>query len=938
MLRITPCGSAQAAISYFKSGLSLGDYYTKQTEQELIGLWHGKSAEAMTLAGEVTLAEYERLCHNLHPATEERLTARTKDGRRIGYDFNFHVPKSVSAVFELNGDRRILDAFRSAVSETMREIEREMKTRVRKEGEDTTRVTGNMAWAEFVHFTARPVDGLPDPHLHAHCFVFNATYDPVEKQWKAGEFGDLKRDAPYFQAAYHARLAESLRGLGYGITRKPGGWEIEGVPESVVDLFSRRRDQIDRVADELGITDPDKKAGLGATTRDHKQSDLSMEELRAHWRNRLAPEQREALRDVFDSRQRQPALDQQRLLDQALEHAIGHVFENASVIPQRRLLAAALERGVGSVTPEAVRDHLETAIGEGRILRAEYNDQAHLTTPEVLSEEQAMLKLVREGRGQHDPLKPDHAIGNDRLSAEQREAVRHVLESTDSVIAIRGRAGVGKTTTMKEVVAAIEESGTSVRVATPRAFAVHEGLRKDGFGTAQTVARLLVDREMQQDLKGQVLWIDESGLLSMTEMKKLVDLAHRQNARLLLTGDTRQHTSVMRGDAMRLLESETGLKIAELSEIRRQLTTEYREASQALSRGDVAGGFERLDTMGAIREIDTNDREKHLASRAVELAASGNTTLVISPTHAEGRRVSDAIRSELKSRGVIGNDEHAIPRLVNRHLTESERQDPASYRVGDVIEFHQNCPGKIRKSDRAEVVRVQPGDGKDAHVRVTLSRTGVVTKLPLHLANRFAVYDKQTLRLAPGDQIRVTSNGRVADGRSRISNGVIQTFKGIGKDGRLQLGNGKELRSDFGHLAHGYCVTSDAAQSRTVDHVIIAQSSDSAGASNAKQFYTSVTRGRKGVTVFTDDKAKLLRAVSRDTPRITATELMRNAIEPARQRGLTHRRGIGHWLQHRTGRRAKEMFNRRVMQRTLGREQSRSRDRGRERGGYERER
>jgi len=40
------------------------------------------------------------------------LTQRQKDNRRIGYDFNFHVPKSVSVLYATTKDDRILDAFR----------------------------------------------------------------------------------------------------------------------------------------------------------------------------------------------------------------------------------------------------------------------------------------------------------------------------------------------------------------------------------------------------------------------------------------------------------------------------------------------------------------------------------------------------------------------------------------------------------------------------------------------------------------------------------------------------------------------------------------------------------------------------------------------------------------------------------------------------------
>jgi conjugative relaxase-like TrwC/TraI family protein len=126
-------------------------------------------------------------CENVNPSTGQPLTARTKDERTIGYDINFHCPKSVSIVHALSKDDHILNAFHDCVSETMRDIEADSKTRVRKGGKYDDRETGELAWADFVHQTARPVeDAAPDPHLHAHCYVFNATWDATEQQFKAG--------------------------------------------------------------------------------------------------------------------------------------------------------------------------------------------------------------------------------------------------------------------------------------------------------------------------------------------------------------------------------------------------------------------------------------------------------------------------------------------------------------------------------------------------------------------------------------------------------------------------------------------------------------------------------------------------------------------------------------------------------------------------------
>ena len=78
----------------------------------------------------------------------------------------------------------------------MTELEAEAKTRVAQGRRELERVTGNLVYGEFVHLTSRPVGGVPDPHLHAHCVVFNATYDQEENAWKAAQFRDLKKGRP----------------------------------------------------------------------------------------------------------------------------------------------------------------------------------------------------------------------------------------------------------------------------------------------------------------------------------------------------------------------------------------------------------------------------------------------------------------------------------------------------------------------------------------------------------------------------------------------------------------------------------------------------------------------------------------------------------------------------------------------------------------------
>src|SRR5580704_8186190 len=122
MLRITQQNSAKDAKSYYATA----DYYSEG--QELVGLWGGKGAERLGLHGVVDKLSFDRLCDNLDPRTGKPLTVRTRSERTVGYDFTFSVPKSVSLLYAMSGDQGIMDAFRSAVDETMREAEAEMKT------------------------------------------------------------------------------------------------------------------------------------------------------------------------------------------------------------------------------------------------------------------------------------------------------------------------------------------------------------------------------------------------------------------------------------------------------------------------------------------------------------------------------------------------------------------------------------------------------------------------------------------------------------------------------------------------------------------------------------------------------------------------------------------------------------------------------------------
>jgi len=118
--------------------------------------------------------------------------------------------KSLSIYLAITADLVVEKIARSAVDETMRAMEAEMQCKVRKGGLDEDRRTGEMLYSKFFHRDSRPINGLSDPHWHVHCFVHNATFDPIEKRWKAGQFRGLIADKGYFQEYFHTLLARGL--------------------------------------------------------------------------------------------------------------------------------------------------------------------------------------------------------------------------------------------------------------------------------------------------------------------------------------------------------------------------------------------------------------------------------------------------------------------------------------------------------------------------------------------------------------------------------------------------------------------------------------------------------------------------------------------------------------------------------------------------------
>ena len=191
------------------------------------------------------------------------------------------------------------------------------------------------------------------------------------------------------------------------------------------------------------------------------------------------------------------------------------------------------------------------------------------------------------------------------------------------------------------------------------------------------------------------------------------------------------------------------------------------------------------------------------------------------------------------------------------------------YEVGDLLQFHQNAPGYKKGS------RLILDEGSQA---------------PSKLANRFETYRPTELELAVGDRVRITAKGKSKDGSHVFNNGALLTVQGFTKRGDIIVDHDWVIDRDFGHLTHGYVVTSHASQGTTVDKVFIGISTESFPATYQRTTYVAVTRGKEQALIFTDDRFAMLKAVSRPDDPISATELSHSSPpEPSlRDRVMKH--------------------------------------------------
>src|SRR5216683_943680 len=503
------------------------------------------------------------------------------------------------------------------------------------------------------------------------------------------------------------------------------------------------------------------------------------------------------------------------------------------------------------------------------------------TTEEMIHYERDTIHAMRAGQNQHEPIanfETQRATEQDHshLSKSQRAAVEQILSSRDQVTALEGVAGAGKTTSLTAIREAAEREGYRVEGFAPTSRAAQK-LGEAGIESSTLQGHLTRSKEPDDGQK-RVYILDESSLASTKQMNEFLHRL-RENDRVLLVGDTRQHEAVEAGRPYQQLQ-EAGIETARLDEIVRQKDPALREVVEHLSRGQVRDAMEKLDVQGRVHEIP--ERAERLKEIAREYAAKPEGTLVVSPDNQSRREINEVIHQAMQSTGQVGTKEHRQRVLVARQeITGADRQWAAQYEVGDVVRYTKGS--KTHGIEAGKYARVERANEKENLVTVKRENGQQVSYDPRRF-HGVTLYRETERAFSQGDRIQFTAPNR----EQHIANRELGTIEKIDDSGNLQLrlDSGREVAFNIKenpHLDYGYAVTSHSSQGQTADRVLVHVDTEQAGEKlvNRRLAYVAVSRGRYDAQIYTNDKGQLAEQLSRDVSRRSAMEPNHESVSSA---------------------------------------------------------
>ena len=828
--------SAGGAANYFAND----NYYTK-ADADRSGIWVGKGAERLGLSGMVDAKAFEAILRGDLPNGER--IGHQGQYHRAGTDLTFSLPKSWSLLALVGKDQRIIDAYRSAVVETLQWAEKNAaQYRTEKAGKERLHASNNLTVALFQHDTNRN----QEPNLHFHAVVANMTQDKDGK-WRALRNDKLWQQNTLLNAMTMARFRIEVEKLGYRIGEfgKHGNFEAKGIDRDTVMAFSTRRQEVLEARRGAGL-----EAGVVATlaTRQAKQNDVDRGALMAHWEGRAWDQGLDLEGMVHDAKLRSLELtvaatkranDRPTVLERgkamiaslaermgikegdplipkrlhmksweeiatahAVASAVRHLAEREAAFTATDLAKAALDFGLPT-TMKSVEKRIGQLAQQGALLRGRGTQKGWLTTSDALALESRMLAEIEKGNGATHPildadtaepyLQASAAINYGmKLNAGQEAAGRLILSSTNRVVAIQGVAGAGKSSVLRPLNQLMEEHGKRVIGLGVQNTPVRM-LEKDTGIPSMTLHRFLgQNRKLldgsagkgelagtREEFRDTVLVLDEASMVSTRDQDRLIRLANLLKVDRLILMGDEKQLGAVEAGKPFALAQRAGTETARMDHNLRARSDTLKRAQQAAQSGKTSDALDHLKDH--IVEVQENSAIV-AAERWLFLPPAERERTSI---FAAGRRlrseINAAVQTGLAANGEIGPGSARLTVLSRVNATREELRYARNYQPGMVLEVasRQSRHGLGRGSHEVAAVDTEKGVVTLRDERGHLRRF-----VPARLSAKggdqtLQLFEKKGLGLYTGDAIRWTAS----DHKRGIINADRATVTAIDQDG-----------------------------------------------------------------------------------------------------------------------------------------------------------
>lgn len=700
---------------YYLAAAAVDDYYLNTGDpddpaemREPPGTWFDPSGSLLSaLHGQrVGAKEFRAYLGGFDPATSAALVRGAGEQHVSGYDFTFSVPKGVSVLWS-----QLPDPMRTDIEAVQAEaVDKALNFMARKGGIARRGAGGiikervGLVAACWPHASSRE----NDPQLHTHCTVLNLA-QCQDGAYRTIDVSQILRWQSAIASIYHAELAALLADrLGVRCAVKDGDFvfDCHDIALRVREHWSKRSAQIKAAVAERGPDDVSKAVldQLTIETRD-KKSELTRAELTERWRvegEQIGFTETEAMTCLGVASRPTLTLDE---VAKVAEEAVDRLTRAQSVFTEvqaHAMVGVAMQGRGGAEDIERTIRHLIEAHKVQHLGATNDGALAVYST-------QAMIDLEREMVARAVKVVPSHLLAIDTvehairnkpgLSDEQAEAVRHACLDPHRVVIVEGAAGAGKSYAMEAVKAAYEAAGyelTGLALSWSAASVLSESAKIENTRAVEGFIRDLAKGVVALTNKSVVV-IDEAGLVGSRHMAAILKAVEAADARLILTGESKQLSPADAGGAMAALSEMLGA--AHMDEVRRQgahvrhdpeqfaAFQWQRDAVLQFREGHAAAALDHYRDAGNVMFCDDQDGALNamLADWAeLRRLAPEKTTLLLANNNATVREINQRVRDQLQTAGIVAGQSVTI------RASDLRKTADADFAIGDRVMFRMN--------------------------------------------------------------------------------------------------------------------------------------------------------------------------------------------------------------------------------------------------------